>query len=72
MQRCPAGSTIGWHRDAPPFGIVVGISLLGHSRLRFQRGKRERRRTWEVGLEPRAGYVMAGDAVALGPCRQAP
>jgi alkylated DNA repair dioxygenase AlkB len=62
VQRYPAGSTIGWHRDAPAFGIVVGISLGGHSRLRFQRGKRERRRVWEVELHARSGYVLAGEA----------
>jgi alkylated DNA repair dioxygenase AlkB len=62
VQRYPAGSTIGWHRDAPAFGIVVGISLLGPARLRFQRGRRERRRTWEVVVPPRSGYVLEGDA----------
>ena len=62
VQRYPPGSTIGWHRDAPAFGIVVGISLLGRCRLRFQRGKRERRRVWEVELEPRSGYVLDGQA----------
>jgi DNA oxidative demethylase len=62
VQRYPGGSTIGWHRDAPAFGIVVGISLLGQARLRFQRGKRERRRVWEVHLAPRSGYVLAGEA----------
>lgn len=62
LQRYPAGSTIGWHRDAPAFGIVVGLSLRGRSRLRFQRGKRERRRVWEVELEPRSGYVLTGEA----------
>jgi alkylated DNA repair dioxygenase AlkB len=62
VQRYPPGSTIGWHRDAPAFGIVVGISLLGPARLRFQRGRRERRRTWELQLEPRSGYVLSGDA----------
>jgi alkylated DNA repair dioxygenase AlkB len=41
---------------------VVGISLLGHSRLRFQRGRGERRRTWEVALSPRSGYVLDGPA----------
>jgi alkylated DNA repair dioxygenase AlkB len=61
LQRYPPGSTIGWHRDAPPFGLVVGISLVGRARLRFQRGRRERRRTWEVQLEPRSGYVLAGE-----------
>lgn len=62
VQRYPAGSTIGWHRDAPAFGLVVGISLLGRARLRFQRGRHERRRTWELTLEPRSGYVLAGEA----------
>ena len=62
LQRYPAGSTIGWHRDAPAFGIVIGISLRGAARLRFQRGRRERRRTWEIQLEPRSGYVLAGEA----------
>jgi alkylated DNA repair dioxygenase AlkB len=62
VQRYPAGSTIGWHRDAPAFGIVVGISLLGGARLRFQRGRHERRRTWEVRLQARSGYVLAGEA----------
>ena len=62
VQRYPAGSTIGWHRDAPAFGLVVGISLLGRARLRFQRGRRERRRTWELELDPRSGYVLADEA----------
>jgi DNA oxidative demethylase len=62
VQRYPIGATIGWHRDAPAFGIVVGISLLGHARLRFQRGRRVQRRTWEVPLEPRSGYVLAAAA----------
>ena len=62
VQRYPPGATIGWHRDAPAFGDVVGISLGAASRLRFQRGKGEERRVWEVQLEPRSGYVLTGDA----------
>ena len=62
VQRYPPGATIGWHRDAPAFGTVIGVSLGGSSRLRFQRGKRERRRVWEVLLEPRSGYVLSGEA----------
>jgi alkylated DNA repair dioxygenase AlkB len=62
VQRYPPGATIGWHRDAPAFGTVIGVSLGGYSRLRFQRGKRERRRVWEVQLEPRSGYVLTGEA----------
>jgi DNA oxidative demethylase len=62
VQDYPPGATIGWHRDAPAFDKVVGLSLAGSSRLRFQRGKRENRRVWEVALEPRSGYVLAGEA----------
>ena len=62
VQHYPPGSTIGWHRDAPAFGTVIGVSLAGGCRLRFQRGKDERRRVWEVALEPRSGYVLAGEA----------
>ncbi len=62
VQRYPPGATIGWHRDAPAFETVIGVSLGGSSRLRFQRGKGERRRVWEVTLEPRSGYVLAGEA----------
>ena len=62
IQRYPPGAAIGWHRDAPAFGTVIGVSLGGSSRLRFQRGKRDQRRVWEVLLEPRSGYVLTGEA----------
>lgn len=62
VQRYPAGSTIGWHRDAPAFGDVVGVSLLGSARLRFQRGKGDARRVWEVTAEPRSAYLLSGPA----------
>jgi alkylated DNA repair dioxygenase AlkB len=62
VQRYPAGSTIGWHRDAPAFGDVVGVSLLGSARLRFQRGTGDARRVWEVLAEPRSCYVLSGAA----------
>jgi alkylated DNA repair dioxygenase AlkB len=63
VQRYPEGAQIGWHRDAPMFGTVLGVSLLAPARLRFRRdvpgGERE---TYEVPLEPRSGYVLAGEA----------
>jgi alkylated DNA repair dioxygenase AlkB len=62
VQRYPPGSTIGWHRDAPAFGTVIGVSLASACRLRFQRGKGDARRVWEILLEPRSGYVLAGKA----------
>jgi DNA oxidative demethylase len=62
VQRYAPGAAIGWHRDAPAFGTVVGVSLGGFCRLRFQRGTGDRRRVWEIPLEPRSGYVLAGEA----------
>jgi DNA oxidative demethylase len=55
----PAGAGIGWHRDAPAFGLVIGVSLLSISRLRFRRqGERSR----SVTLEPRSAYLLDGPA----------
>ena len=62
VQRYPPDAAIGWHRDAPAFGTVTGISLGSAARLRFQRGKGERRRVWELLAEPRSGYLLAGEA----------
>ena len=63
VSRYPPGAPIGWHRDAPMFGAkVVGVSLLAPCRMRFQRGTGEERRVFELELEPRSGYVLAGAA----------
>jgi alkylated DNA repair protein (DNA oxidative demethylase) len=56
------GAGIGWHRDAPMFGVVVGLSLLAPCRFRFQRGKGEARETCVVTLAPRSAYVLDGEA----------
>jgi alkylated DNA repair dioxygenase AlkB len=39
VTRYPPGAGIGWHRDAPQFGEVGGISLLTACRMRFRRGR---------------------------------
>lgn len=63
ITRYPPGSVIGWHRDAPAFGpTVVGLSLGSACLLRFQRGKADHRRVYEVELAPRSAYVLAGAA----------
>ena len=56
----PAGAGIGWHRDAPQFGLVVGVSLLGACRMRFQRGTGSARQTRALELAPRSAYVLDG------------
>jgi alkylated DNA repair dioxygenase AlkB len=58
----PPGAGIGWHRDAPPFGIVAGISLGGVCRMRFQRGEGAERITAAVELPPRSIYLLTGSA----------
>ena len=61
MEYAP-GATIGWHRDAPGFGVVVGISLGAAARFRFRRGKTGAWETTELRLEPRSIYVLEGPA----------
>jgi DNA oxidative demethylase len=56
------GATIGWHRDAPGFGVVVGISLGTTCRFRFRRGETGNWETFELPLEPRSIYVLEGEA----------
>jgi len=58
----PVGATIGWHRDAPPFGIVVGVSLLSACRFRFRRTVNDRVERAETELAPRSAYVLSGPA----------
>ncbi len=60
VSRYPVGAGIGWHRDAPAFGKVVGVSLLAPCRMRFQRGKGTERETFALELEPRSGYLLSG------------
>ena len=62
LTRYPPGATIGWHRDAPMFGDVVGVSLGSACLLRFQRGKGDQRRVFEQVLEPRSAYVLTGSS----------
>jgi hypothetical protein len=50
------------HRDAPQFGVVVGISLLGACRMRFRRGAGAARQTRAVVLEPHSAYAFVGEA----------
>src|SRR5512133_126317 len=45
--RYPPGATIGWHRDAPAFGDVVGVSLAAPCVMRIQYGSDSGRRVFE-------------------------
>jgi alkylated DNA repair dioxygenase AlkB len=65
----PPGAPIGWHRDAPQYDIVAGVSLLSSCRMKFRpymrpndRAAAQARRiaTHELTLERRSAYVMTG------------
>jgi len=60
----PPGAGIGWHHDAPPFGIIAGISLAAHCTMRFRKGPVGHRETSAVELARRSLYVLAGSARA--------
>ena len=55
------GAPIGWHRDAPQFGTIIGISLAGTARMRFKPYKAEGKPVALV-LERRSIYLMRGPA----------
>jgi alkylated DNA repair dioxygenase AlkB len=60
------GSPIGWHRDIPHFGVVVGISLGAACRMRFREYSRIRSKklnrdeVLSIELQPRSIYLMSG------------
>ncbi len=54
------GAGIGWHRDKPQYGEVVGVSLLAPCVFRFRRRAGE---TWDrrsLTVEPRSAYLLTG------------
>jgi len=58
----PPGAGIGWHKDKPEFGAIVGVSLLASATMRFRlaTGKTWLRRSQE--LKPRSIYILDGEA----------
>ena len=59
----PPGAGIGWHQDAPMFGEVVGVLLLGACRMAFAAERTTARRPAAVvALAPRSAYVLDGPA----------
>jgi alkylated DNA repair dioxygenase AlkB len=65
------GAPIGWHRDAPQYGMVAGISLLSACRMKFRPYVRpgtqrtagvKRVATHAIDLERRSAYLMDGES----------
>jgi len=66
----PPGAPIGWHRDAPQYDVIAGISLISPCRMMFRPyvspGARatagRRSATHAIDLDPRSAYLLAGAA----------
>jgi alkylated DNA repair dioxygenase AlkB len=56
------GAGIGWHRDKPQFGQVVGLSLLSSCNLRFRRKTADGWERRTLKPEPRSAYLLDGPA----------
>lgn len=56
------GAGIGWHRDRPVFGDVVGLSLLAPAPLRFRRRAGTKWERFTLTAEPRSAYLLRGEA----------
>ncbi len=58
----PPGAGVGWHKDKPQFGVIVGVSLLADATMRF---RRPRGAGWERIshiVQPRSIYLISGEA----------
>jgi alkylated DNA repair dioxygenase AlkB len=61
----PVGSVINWHRDAFPFEIIAGISLLADCTFRLRPHDKEKQGRGSMILFPvarRSLYIMKGPA----------
>lgn len=59
----PVGSVINWHRDAPPFDVIVGISLLSDCIFKLRphdKEKQTRKATIALPVKRRSIYVLSG------------
>jgi alkylated DNA repair dioxygenase AlkB len=63
------GTPIGWHRDAPQYGIVAGISLLSACRMKFRPYRSpsaptsaRRSATHEIVLDRRSAYLLTEES----------
>jgi alkylated DNA repair dioxygenase AlkB len=61
----PVGSVINWHRDAPPFDIIVGVSLLSDCTFKlrpYDKAKQKRSAIISFPVKKRSLYIMKGAA----------
>jgi alkylated DNA repair protein (DNA oxidative demethylase) len=60
--RYDPGAGIGWHRDRPVFGHVIGVSLGAPATMRFRRRRPGGFNRFSAELSPRSIYHLEGEA----------
>ena len=61
----PVGSVINWHRDAPPFDIIAGVSLLSNCNFKlrpYAKEKQTRSATISFPVERLSLYTIQAEA----------
>lgn len=61
----PAGAVINWHRDAMPFEVIAGISLLSDCILKlrpYDKSRQSRKAVISVPVRRRSLYIIKGSA----------
>lgn len=61
----PPGSVINWHRDAPPFDIIVGVSLMSDCRFKlrpYDKTKQGRKSIVTIPVRRRSVYIIRDEA----------
>ena len=56
------GAAIGWHRDRPEFGDVIGVSFAAPCVLRLRQRLEAGWKRASLRLEPRSAYLLRGPA----------
>lgn len=56
------GTPLGWHRDAPAYGRVAGVSLGSWARMRLRPYPPRKGEVVNLELAPRSAYRMEGTA----------
>ena len=61
----PPGAVINWHRDAPPFDLIAGISLLSDCIFKLrphEKAKQNRKSVISIPVTRRSLYIMDGES----------
>ena len=61
LTRYDPGAGIGWHRDRPQYGEVLGLSLTNPATLRLRRRTADGFERRSVELPPRSLYLLSGE-----------